>query len=378
MILLDREGIIMIPSDDKISSIQVGVFVYNIILGIGILTLPASLTKEVKSDAWLICLVAGLTCIAFTYIVCKVGVKYPNYGFVGTLRFLFGKFLGTILAIPIFAYFVSFTAIVIRFFGETTKVFLLNVTPLEFIIFPLLILVVLLARSGVEPIARFFEAVTPVIIFIAFILLLVALPKSDFTNMMPILTHSFQEYFGGLRAAFFAFAGFEILLVLFPYMRKPKEAFKASAISIGSITIFYTLAVMLNIARFGVKETSSLIYPTMTLMKASEIPGAFIERMEGLLMALWVLFVFTTITALVYGFSVVGGDLLKHKRRKHIISMFIPIIYILSLVGESVAEQMSYSSILETYLGTYTIIVIPIIMFIASLIRGKGGKRNET
>jgi spore germination protein len=368
----------MIPNDDKISSIQVGVFVYNIILGIGILTFPATLVKDTESDAWVVCIVAGLINLIFVYLMCKVGEKYSEYGFVGTLKFLFGKFLGTILALPVLAYFIVFTGIEIRLFGETTKVFLLNETPLEFIIFPLLILTLFLTRSGIEPTARFFEAVTPIVIFIAIILVLVALPNSDFSNIRPFFNHPPEAYIRTFHSAMFAFAGFEILLVLFPFIRKPKKAFKASAIAIFSITLFYTIIIIENLARFGVKETSALIYPTMTLIKASEVPGAFIERIEGLLMALWVLFVFTTVAGLAYAYSVIGEDLLKHKKRKHIISMSLPIVYIIALIGESVAELFQLNDKLTLYLGTYTIIFIPTIMFLASLFRGKGGKKSET
>lgn len=368
----------MIPDDDKISPYQVGVFVFNIIVGVGVLTLPATLTKEVESDAWILCIFAGLISIILIYLICKVGVKYSDYGFVGTLRKMFGKFLGTLLAIPVFLYFFIFTAIVIRLFGETLKLYLLSRTPLEFVMIPLIILVVFLVRSGVEPTARFFEAVTPFIMFILIILMIVALPESDFSNARPIMASPLLDYIGGLKGAVFAFAGFEILLVLFPFMRKPKQAFKASSYAIGVVTFIYTATTILCLARFGVKETQAHIYPVMSLIKSAEIPGAFIERLEGLMIALWVIFVFTTIAALTYGYSVVGGDILGHKKRKHIISLSIPILYVIGLMGESVAELFKMSDTLSTYLGAYGFIVLPILMFIVSIFKGKGGERSET
>jgi spore germination protein (amino acid permease) len=367
----------MTPSDDKISSIQVGVFVYNAILGVGILTLPSSLVKEVDQDAWILAIISGLINILFIYFMCKVGVKYSEYGFVGTLKKLFGSFFGFMLALPVFIYFLVFSGLETRIFAETLKAFLLSNTPLEFIILPLLILAIFLARSGVEPTSRFFEAVTPVIIFITVIIMLVPLPNSDFTNVRPLFASPISKYITGLSTGAFAFAGFEILLILFPFMRKPTDAFKVSLISLMSIIALYTIVTIECLAKFGSKETQSLIYPTMMLIKSSEIPGAFIERLEGLLIALWVLLVFTTIVALVFAFSIVGGDLLGHRKRKHIISVFLPAMYIVALQGQNIAQLFDLINKLTLYLGTYTVMVLPALMFIMSLFRGKGGKKSE-
>ncbi|TDT62346.1 GerAB/ArcD/ProY family transporter [Fonticella tunisiensis] len=367
----------MTPNDDKISSIQLGVFIYNTILGVGILTLPASLAKEVEAGAWVLAILSGLVNIIFIYFMCKVGEKYSEYGFAGALRRQFGKVFGTILAIPVLVYFVVFTAIVLRIFAETIKLYLLSNTPLEFIIFPLIILAIVLARTGVEPSARFFESVTPLIILILVFLMFVALPKSDFTNLRPVFSVSPVKYITGLKSGAFAYSGYEILLIIFPFLRKPEKAFKVSSIALIIITLFYTIIVMETLAKFGSRETASLIYPTVNLIKASEIPGGFIERLEGLLMALWVIFVFTTVVSTMYGASVIGGDILNQKEKKHIVSIFLPLIYILSLTGESVVELFKMSDTLTIYLGTYTIIIVPIIMFIASLLDRKGGKKGE-
>jgi spore germination protein len=359
----------MIPDDDKISTIQVGVFVFNTILGVGILTLPSSMAEAVGSDAWFVTIISGLVNIIFIYLMCKVGEKYSEYGLVGTLKKLFGGFLGTLLAIPAFVYFLVFCGVVIRIFGETIKLYLLNNTPLEFILLPLILLGLLLARSGVEPVARFFEAVTPMQVFVLIILMLLAVTNADFTNVRPFFTNSPVEYIKSLKGGVFAFSGFEVLLVLFPFIRKPKKAFKASSIALLSLTLIYTIVIIENLAKFGSKQTANYIYPTLTMIQASEIPGGFIQRLEGVLMGVWVVFVFTTLVALIYSFSVIGGDILKQNGRKHIIPLFLPIIYIVALTGESIVDMFKFGDTLTTYLGTYTVVVLPLLMFIMSRLR---------
>ncbi|MDF2671883.1 MAG: hypothetical protein K0R09_148 [Clostridiales bacterium] len=367
----------MTPDNDKISSFQVGVFVFNTILGVGILTLPATLTKEVGNDAWLLAIISGLSNVPFVYFICKVGERYGEKGFLGTLKSIFGRLLGTLLSIPVLVYFIVFSGIVVRVFAETIKLFFLNNTPLEFIIVPLLLLAIFLARSGVEPTGRFFEAVTPIIIVILAGLIIVAIPNTkQLTNLRPYLTTPAMKYITGLKAGIFSFGGFEILLILFPFIRKPKKAFKASVISLLSIIVIYTVIIIECISKFGAKKTKALIYPTVTLIKSSEIPGAFIERMEGFLISMWVLFVFTTVVSLMYGFSVIGGDLFKHKERKHFIPLFLPVMYIVALMGDNVAQMFAISGKLSLYLGGFVTMLLPTLMYIMMLLKRKTGNRS--
>lgn len=146
----------MTPNDDKISTYQLAVFVFNIIIGIGILTLPASAAKAAENDGWILILISGIICLGLAYLMCYVGERNKDLGFVGTLKKLFGKTIGLLLSIPFILYLIFFASIEIRIFAETAKLYLLPNTPLEFIILPLIFLTVYLARMGVEAIARFF------------------------------------------------------------------------------------------------------------------------------------------------------------------------------------------------------------------------------
>jgi spore germination protein (amino acid permease) len=367
----------MIPDDDKISSLQLGVFIFNTVLGVGILSLPSTIDKESENNAWMITIIGGLIILIFTFFMCKVGNRFSPKGFIGTLKMLFGRVLGTALSIPVCIYFLIIIMIEIRTFAETTKIYLLYNTPLEFIIYPLIIFVVFLARSGVEPTSRFYEAVTPVTLIIILTLFLVALPKSDYSNLLPVLPVKTGSIMPGLKAVFFSFAGFEILLVMFPFLRKPKEAFKVSSFAVIILAIIYTIEIIQCLARFGVNETAAQIYPVVTLIRSSEVPGGIIERMEGLLLAVWVIFVYTTVVAFMFGLSVVLGDLLKHKKRKHIVPMLLPIIYIGVLQAQSIVELADINDKILFYLGIYSYFLLPTMMFIMTLLKGKGGAGNE-
>lgn len=124
-------------------------------------------------------------------------------------------------------------------------------------------------------------------------LILVAIPKSDYSNIRPFFTTPIIKLIKGINVSIFSYAGFEILLVIFPFLRTTKNAFKATSIAFIIIIMDYIIAFIECIAKFGVKETESFIYPVISLIRASQVPGGIIERLEGLLLAFWVTSVFT-------------------------------------------------------------------------------------
>jgi spore germination protein len=363
--------VILISDNDKISSLELGIFIFLALIGMGLLALPSQLAQSVDNDAWVLVLLAGAVSLILLYIMCKVGERHGNLGFVGTLQYLFGKIIGTILAVPVAVFGLFMMASELRLFAEVTKLYLLHRTPLEYIILPMIVLAVILVRMGLEPITRSFGIFIFLIGLVMVILIVVNYQKVDFSNLMPFFSKPISKYIFGITTAGFAYAGFQIIMVLFPYLKTPKKAFKASAIAMLFVMGLYTVITIECIAGLGSEETKALIWPVMALTKAISIPGGFIENVEGLLASMWVLFVLTSIVANMYFFSVIASGTFGHKEHKHFASLSIPIIYLISLQGNSVPEVLKLIDTVINYLGGYTIVALPMLMLIFSYIKGR-------
>jgi spore germination protein len=361
----------LIPNDDKISSSQIGNFIFLTVLGIGILSLPSALTKSVDNDGWILVIISGGLSMISLFVICKIGERHASLGFLGTLRFLFGKIFGTMLAIPVLIYAFWWLALEFRFFGEVTKLYLLHKTPLEFIILPIMLLAVILVRGGIEPITRSFGIFLPIIILVILILVISSFQGSDLSNLRPLLSTPISKYLKGLSASIYAYSGYEFMLVMFPFVREPKKAFKATGIAMLFIIVLYAIITIECIAKLGTEETKSQLYPVMALIKSANLPGGFIESGEGLMSSLWVVFAFTSIVAILYFLSVLCAGVFNHKTHKHFASLSMPIVYILALQGNSITDVYKFADVLGVYLGTYTISILPTLMIIVSLIKGK-------
>lgn len=359
----------MISGNDKISNFQFGCLLFLTVVGVGIISLPSALVKETANDAWIVCILSGFINIIFIYFMANVVKKYGDMGFVGTLKYLFGDIIGSILIIPCILFFLLIAAYELRLFAEVTKLYLLNRTPTEYIIIPMLLLGAYLARSGIEQIARFYE-VTIYLIGILYILcIFLGLPHSNFSNLRPYFSTPVSSYIKGISSSIFTYVGYEILLIISPSIRKKEKIFKTASITLLIITALYTIFVILCIVRLGVEDTKFQLYPVISVIKATDVPGAFIERVIGLIMISWILAAYTTVVSYIYFYSVTLSDVLKQRKKNHAISLVVPVLYIISLQGQSVLDVFKIIEKISLYLGTYTLMILPFLMYIMSIIK---------
>ncbi len=119
-----------------------------------------------------------------------------------------------------------------------------------------------------------------------------------------------------------------------------------------------------------------MLWPGITIIKSIDIPGTFIERWEGIIMAIWVLFFFTTFTNLYYFSADVLKDMLHIKDIKISALLIIPLIYVIALYPENIAEVIDMSRNLMPILFIINVVIIPIILFLISKFRLSKGKKQ--
>lgn len=363
--------------NDRISGYQVMVFAINAILGAGIISLPSTAAQYAKNDGWLLVLATGVINLLLVLLICYAGSKTSERGLFGTLRQAFGKIPAAILLLPFIAYIIIRTGMESRIFSESVKVYLLHRTPIEFIVIPMILLAVVLARAGIEPICRFFEIVFPFIAVLLFLCMLIASRDLDWSNLRPFFSSTPSQFLNGIANTAFSFEGAQLLLIIYPFIKKPKGTAKYSALGLVFIVACNVIATLQCLAKFGAEETSRMLYPAINLIKVSEIPGAFIERSEAFILAVWFICVFTTIVAMLYGLSVMSADILGQRESSHLVSLAIPLVYIVSLYGENVAEISFITRMNSIYLGTYAAVVLPLVVLLAWLLKRKGVKKHE-
>jgi spore germination protein (amino acid permease) len=346
------------------------------IVGVGIFSSPKDVIGNVGSDAWIVTLIGGLTIFFLLYLIYMVMKKNDFNQFTNILQNNFGKLLGGIIAIIFAVYSIFIVSLGMREFAEVIKLHLLRQTPTEFILMITILTGTYLVRGEIGDLVKFNEIAFWVMFIPAFVVFILVAVNADFTNLLPILNNKPSDYFRASRYILFCFGGIEIAYLILPYIKNKKNIGGVLRKSIMFVTIFYLVVMVLVLAVFSKSQSSILLWPTISMIRTLNIPGSFIERWEGAVMVFWILFYFTTFVN-TYFFS---GEIIKNvfqlKDIKLSSILIIPIVYVVALYPENIAElytlQFNTAPVIIT--AIFVFVLLPILILIVG--KGKGGKKR--
>lgn len=339
-------------------------------VGTGILTLPRDLAEIVPYDHWIILLVGGLVAI-LTVLIHGVIIRLePKKQYFEILCHALSKPIAYIIGFGYVIYLIGFIALLTRIFGEVVKAFLLVNTPIEVINISFLAASIYLARKGIEVLGRLLEFLIPIIITITVFIFLLSFIKSDYSNLLPVFEIKFTDILKGASTTILSFVGFEMLLFFGAHLEEPKKATK-SYIAVVAVILFYMLIITATLAQFGPIQTKFLLWPTLDLFDTIELPGLFIENVQVVVMALWVITVFTTVSPMHMAATTMLKSLTRSKDQAYLAAPFLPFIYFISIIPESVAETYEMIDIYIKYVSTTMIFVIPTIVLISLVLQRK-------
>lgn len=334
------------------------------VVGVGIFSYPRELATGVGTDGWIVTILSGIISYLLIYIAYKA-MKNNDYNkFYGIVERNFGKIVGAGLALIFIIYNIFSVAIGMRIFIEVIKMYLLEKTPTEFLLLVTILVGSYLIRGEIDSLVKFNEISFWIMFTPIIVVLLFTLNRTDFTNIFPILNNSPYEYIRTIRSSLFSFGGIQIIYMLLPFMKNKKQIPKTALRSIIFITIFYVVIVIFTLAVFTKSQTKILLWPTITMIKSISIPGAFIERWEGVVMALWVVFYFTTFVNSYYLSSDIVKDMFRLSDIKLSSVLIIPFIYLIALYPENIAEVYDISSKVTPPLYLYSLVILPLILIL--------------
>lgn len=338
-------------------------------IGIGIFSYPRSLAETVGNDGWLVNIMAGAICYVMLLAIWIV-VKKNNFNhFSYMVRDRLGRIIGDLVMLLLALYHLVGISLGMRTFVEVIKMYLLEKTPTEFLLIITILAGMYLIRGGLQILVRFNEVSMMVMFIPMFIILLFLLNITDFTNLLPVFNNNPVNYMNGLMESTFAFGGLNIALMMTPFLRDKQEGAKVMRRSILFITFFYTLIVVLTIAVFSKYAAKDLLWPTITMVKSINLPGTFVERWEGVVMALWIIYYFTTFINGLYFSSYIAKEVFVLGDLKISSLVIMPCIYLIAMYPDNIAEVFQLSGLIMPVFTIITFLGIPALLFLFS--RGK-------
>lgn len=355
--------------DPKISNIQIRALIITTVIGIGILSLPNQLANAMDKDGWIAIILSGIVIIPIIIIINKIFEDNPGKDFFEIGNETLGKFLFTICLIIYLAYYIAVSAYIARMLGELIKGFLLGNTPIQLIIILFILSAAYLVVSELDVLARVAYMAYPLVIGFAVILILVALPGADFTNIFPVFQSDISQLPQGMRVGVFSFSGFEVLLFAIPYAEDKKRLIKTSISAIVIISALYLVLFMMTLTQFSLDQIKSDPFPLLMIAKLIDLPGYFLQNLDGLVTAIWVIVIFTTLAPVFYSSGKILSKLFKAKTHKLFILILVPIIYFVAMAPRSIVVINTLMASIVDYLGAAVVLAIPILLFVVGRIR---------
>ncbi|MBZ2175090.1 endospore germination permease [Schnuerera sp. xch1] len=354
---------------NTISNQHIKALLVTTIIGVGMLSLPSELAMILENDGWIAIILAGLMLIPFLIIIDKLFSMFPNKSIFEIGREVMGPTIFGIILIIQAIYTIIVLAYTVRIFGEVIKVYILETTPIEVIIITMLLATAYLSRSKIEVLGRMAVMIYPIIIGLVVFLLAVTLPDMDYTNIFPIFNADYKQLPRGIMTAVFSYTGYEIIFLCYNYSDDNKNTLKYVLRGLIVVTCVYLIVFFTSLSSFGIYQLKREIWPSVAVVKEVNLPGYFLENLDGIMLAIWVIAIYASLTSIFYIGGAVLSNISKTKTHELFILPLIPIIYTVALLPDNLVQTNEIMARIISYAAIIARVILPIIIFISAIIR---------
>ncbi|MFJ7470258.1 endospore germination permease [Peribacillus frigoritolerans] len=359
----------MSRTESKISQFQLFFIILQTQIGIELITLPYEVFKISKVDAWISILLIGLFVQINIVLIWLLYRRFPSLTIFEMMSEVVGRHLAFFLKFAYIVYFFSIATLVILLFGRMVNIWILPRTPIWILVLIMIVVCVLCAKENLRVMARFYVVVSALLI--VFIVLITSFVKNaDYLHILPIGQSGLPVILKGTTQAIMAFLGYELLLVVLPYsLGNNAGKLKVALIANGMVTILYLYLTIFSIAFFGPSVMKFIPEPILYIMKYTSFQ--IIERTDLLFLSIWVVTVGTTFMMYLYLTSNGLANMFTKIKRSTFVYCTASVIFILAFFIPTTDQVISSISKYVTFACYFFIFVLPCILLIVSILRGK-------
>lgn len=344
-------------------------------IGVGVLGLPYNVHLDAKGNSWICIVITGLMIQMVLCLYWGLGKKFSHYNLYGYTPVLFGKFIGGAVNMLYVLYGITVMAVILIFAVGIIKDWVLDETPRWILLALLCLTGIYLGKEKAGVIAKFNVIVSSLIVLLLVITLIALYTYPlEFRYLLPITQTGVMEIAKGVTKVYFSMIGFEILLILYPYIKAKKTGSilkAATAANIAVTGIYAYLTIVCDIV-FSPKEIELIPQPILYLVKALYIQ--VIERFDLLFVSIWIVNVLTSYVG--YMFLSAEGTAAVAPRLKR--SVTVPVISAVTFCIALFISTDQEAQVLNDYLliaTVFFVLVIPVLLYFTSFFRKKESVR---
>lgn len=285
-----------------------------------------------------------------------------NGSFYEILTNTTNKFTANILYILYVVKTIILTALMLKLFSQTMRIFLLPKTPLCVTTLVMLLLCAYIASKGIEARGRLGE----IVIFLIGIPFLLVFITACFSIKPEYISQSLSVPVSDMAKAgvltFLSFLSIDFILLHLPFCAQRRKSAEQILFCAPISAFAAVIAVFIAIACFGpyaAAKQSALIPEIMNVIK---LPATLIERHDLLNMFFWILILFHLISTFIFFACIAFKDTAKKPSHPVCILIMLPFIYALTFVPFEIHNIYIISGIINAASNIVTFVLVIILL----------------
>ena len=336
-------------------------------------TSPALLADMVGNAAWYMTIISALTAavgFAFIYLLLK---RFENKDITEIYKIVFGKFLGSAIALILAVFLLLISFATIREFIDVLKVYVMPRSSSNYLIIIFIAVCAAFCYYGLETIARFSRAVAYFLLAGLGIVLILSVQNYNINYIFPFWGHGIGATIkhGLLRSS--SYGEVIILAVIASSLQGSKNIKKAGFASIIITAVLISVSLLSFALCFPHTVGAELTSPMYEM--AMEIGfGRFLQRLDPVFLFVWIISSFVAVSALMYCSLSIYAKIFNIKDLKPCILPFSIIVFCFVLMPKDLMTVIAgYIQNIRTF-GFIIFFVFPFLALIFAAIRKKKGE----
>ncbi|WP_088066714.1 GerAB/ArcD/ProY family transporter [Gottfriedia luciferensis] len=298
-------------------------------IGVGVLGFQRIIAKDAGYDAWISVIIAGIFVNLVVWFMYKM-LTIAEGDIIDAHKQLFGNIIGATFSLVILAYYTILCISVLRLYIEIVQVWMFPTLSTWLLAIFILLLCYYIVSGGFRVVVgiAFLSTIFTGVLYA----LLFHLPFEyvHVDNILPILDHSVKELLLSAKQSIYTMAGFEVLLMIFPFIRNGNSSQKYAQYGVGFSTLIFALSAFTTFLLLSEKQLVHVIWARIYIAKLIHFP--FLERFEYILISSFLIKVLSILALLLWSTSRGLKLIFKIKQKYTLILISVIILVVCQLL----------------------------------------------
>lgn len=347
-------------NNDLIGSRQLRAFLIINIVSIGMIFFPQTAVAFSGVDGWIGMVASILFSLFYGMVLCFVLKKSNGLSFIRLCKKRFGNFFCLCMAVFFYLKQIIIGGLMLRVFSEIIKANFFD-SSVMWISFVFLAFCVYSTSIDFQRCGRLSEILLLFFIVPVIFVLIIGLLNGSVENVKPVMV---ENHIGVVKGGFLLslfFVPLEFLLLSAENInirRLDKVVIQSLIFS----TIILSSLIFVLLARFGAEDVRGQVFPVLEMIYSIELPGAFVERLEVVVITFIMIGMFFVIHSFMFFSAKIIDNLADVGQNCFTVVFSALFMYDVASMPLDVTYAIDSLFTVIKYSGIFSLVVLPLVL----------------